>query len=537
MADKVVEIPGVGNVAFPDSMSDAEISVQARLAYNRAQHPSPEGMYVGPGATPKLVSAAGKYKQDEVPNQIPSYYGFTPRNMASNVWGGAKSLVSGLYEMSKDLASNPNWFTGENSTAQKFLYGPSEEQTRKAGEALMRNDKSAAYGHALASGIPLIGPWGASLGEQAGTGDVGGAVGQAGGTVIAGTAIAKGVSTTTKLLSRAKVPISKSAAVNQLVRAVNPDPKIAPSMSDNLAAHLDRLSAYAKESGQKINSIAELAKVADSAAKVDPYRKLFIEPNADIRVTAPAGFRGRVSQSEPGGIASTTIGDLDARLSQINDTLHPKFQKGGPGSVSAQAAIGSEDVLQLAGEAQRIRATLADSIGQKMGVDPAVVYQMRGRYGQLEQLAEQTRLEAGKTTKGQNRAANEPLRAGDIVSGVGRIPINPKNWVPSRYGTVADRMVADVFRRYQPGAVEPIIANPRTAPAANRNPRWANQSEASANPTFQMSSKEDILANQQRMATNRLRQAITQSNKRGDVNVDLNQKARRFETHGKYKKD
>jgi len=45
----------------------------------------------------------------------------------------------------------------------------------------------------------MVGPWAASLGEQAGTGDVGGATGQAAGTVLGGellghpTELAKGV--------------------------------------------------------------------------------------------------------------------------------------------------------------------------------------------------------------------------------------------------------------------------------------------------------------------------------------------------------
>lgn len=117
------------------------------------------------------------------------YYGFTPSNVAKNAYEGAKSFLQGSYSLGKDLIQNPNWFEGPTSTMQKFVYGPSEEQTIKAGQSLNKGDTLPAVGHAVASAIPFIGPWAASLGEQAGKGDIGGAAGQVAGTAGAAEAV------------------------------------------------------------------------------------------------------------------------------------------------------------------------------------------------------------------------------------------------------------------------------------------------------------------------------------------------------------
>src|SRR5690348_14121302 len=122
----------------------------------------------------------------------PAYYGFTPSNVLSNVWQGAKGLVTGAAALGEDLASNPNWFTGPTSTMQKFVYGPSEEQTVAAGQELNKGHILPAVGHAVASAIPFAGPWAASLGEQAGRGDIGGAAGQVAGAIAVPEAVKGG---------------------------------------------------------------------------------------------------------------------------------------------------------------------------------------------------------------------------------------------------------------------------------------------------------------------------------------------------------
>lgn len=118
-----------------------------------------------------------------VENQLPPYLGFTPQNVVKNVVEGAKGLVKGTTDLATDLWKNPNWIIGKDSTAKKFVFDPSDAERAKAAQEWKSGSKVAAAGHELAAAIPFVGPWAASLGEQAGKGDVGGATGQAIGTM------------------------------------------------------------------------------------------------------------------------------------------------------------------------------------------------------------------------------------------------------------------------------------------------------------------------------------------------------------------
>lgn len=115
--------------------------------------------------------------------QIPPWLGFTPSNVASNIWQGAKGAVVGTGALLKDLISNPNWFEGSNSTYQKFIGAPAEQQVVQAGQALNAGHPVEAGGHALASALPFVGPAAASVAQQVGRGDIGGGIGQGVGMV------------------------------------------------------------------------------------------------------------------------------------------------------------------------------------------------------------------------------------------------------------------------------------------------------------------------------------------------------------------
>jgi hypothetical protein len=132
----------------------------------------------------EAVQAGGTIVNSPVPEaQLPAYYGFTPGNIASNAWEGAKSVVQGTYALGKDLLQNPNWVEGDTSTLHKFVEQPMLDQSTKAAQSFAAGNSVEGIGHTIASGLPLIGPWAASLGEQAGTGDIGGAVAKGAGQV------------------------------------------------------------------------------------------------------------------------------------------------------------------------------------------------------------------------------------------------------------------------------------------------------------------------------------------------------------------
>jgi len=144
---------------------------------------SPAFSGLNPEDQANFLAHVTKAPMADQPKELPKNYGFTPGNMLSNFGEGVKGLVKGAYGVGEDLVNNPNWFTGKDSTLNKFAIQPAEEEVRKAGKDFSSGNKMSGYGHVLASAVPLVGPWAAKLGEQAGTGDVGGAVANAAGTV------------------------------------------------------------------------------------------------------------------------------------------------------------------------------------------------------------------------------------------------------------------------------------------------------------------------------------------------------------------
>lgn len=145
-----------------------------------------------------------KFEQDRP--QIKENYGFTPGNVAKNAVEGAAGLVKsgaeGLYDVGfvqgKDEEGNIKHGVGGlvgindkgefapmerlNALTQKYVTDPAVAEWNKGSE----EGGFAGIGHKALSTIPLVGPWAGSIGEQAGTGDIGGATGQVAGQVALG---------------------------------------------------------------------------------------------------------------------------------------------------------------------------------------------------------------------------------------------------------------------------------------------------------------------------------------------------------------
>lgn len=159
--------------------------------------------------------------------QIPKWYGFTPSNLLHQGVEGVKDVGRFGLSVAKDI-SNPNkpLFFGEaesgpkESTFHKYALAPSEREFAKA----QQGDQSGleSIGHSVAGGIPIIGPWVASLSEQAGTGDVGGAGARAAGQVL-GAKAAEGVGgRLVRAGSRTIGPIMRTAGEMAGTRSLKP---------------------------------------------------------------------------------------------------------------------------------------------------------------------------------------------------------------------------------------------------------------------------------------------------------------------------
>jgi hypothetical protein len=103
----------------------------------------------------------------------PKNYGFTGGNLLRNFGSGLGEMASGAYHFGKDLVDpHVNVVEGNDSLLHKYVTGPAEIEQQKARTAKTPYE---SFGHSVAEAIPLVGPWAASIGEQAATGDVGGA--------------------------------------------------------------------------------------------------------------------------------------------------------------------------------------------------------------------------------------------------------------------------------------------------------------------------------------------------------------------------
>ena len=245
---------------------------------------------------------------------LPTAYGFTLGNLASNAWEGAKSVVKGAGALAGDLASNPNWVEGPDSTLSKFVFKPADAEATKAKDLWNQGRYSEAIGHGLAAGTPLVGPAAAQLGEQAGTGDVGGAIAKGGGMVAGGAALnlaGKGI----------------KAGASKAIDAALEDPKAVASVPVRLAARGAETAI-----NQKLVPLRPLANImtpADAAESVQfkvPGRDYGLpeQPAPELDATAEnKPFAGGADEPPPQKVLDAT-GENKPFAGGMDEALPPK---------------------------------------------------------------------------------------------------------------------------------------------------------------------------------------------------------------------
>lgn len=160
MPDKVVAIPGVGNIAFPDTMSEADIAAASAKIFKEKQgafdiqaRPSSalergaEQFYEKSPLAPAVALVKGT--ANVVAHPLDTYFGLAP--VADTV---------------KDLA--------------KAQWDEAVKAAQKAKEATSGGgmlSASEAFGHGLAAILPVLGPAAANVGEHFAAEDIAGGVG------------------------------------------------------------------------------------------------------------------------------------------------------------------------------------------------------------------------------------------------------------------------------------------------------------------------------------------------------------------------
>ncbi len=111
------------------------------------------------------------------------YWGFMPSHLWQQAVEGVSQLASGTLQLAKDVATHPI-----DKALKEDTLAPLEMENRKAADLWKQGRKSEAVGHYVASYLPFMGPWAADLGEQAGRGDIGGAIARGGSQIATGMA-------------------------------------------------------------------------------------------------------------------------------------------------------------------------------------------------------------------------------------------------------------------------------------------------------------------------------------------------------------
>ena len=270
------------------------------------QDPTGKTRFVPVTRLSEAVAHGGTILNPSTPDaDLPSLYGFTLKNLGSNIWEGAKSTVTGAYGLGKDLMQNPNWVEGDQSTLHKFVEKPMLDQSQKAAQSFSEGRNVEGVGHTIASGLPFLGPWAASLGEQAGTGDIGGAAAKGAGQVATPFLAGKAVSAVGKVVP----PFLRTASERIYQSALKPSTTIAPGKVRGMvqtglqegipvsAGGVDKLSGLIDDvntniaqtigsgSGKTVNPFAVASRLSNTAQRFQTQ----VNPEADLNAISDAG--------------------------------------------------------------------------------------------------------------------------------------------------------------------------------------------------------------------------------------------------------
>lgn len=331
--------------------------------------------------------------------------------------GGVADVAKGMYGMIKPP---------ENTSDYILSTFPGALQGKRLIQGMMDTGKQAAQVPGAISDIAHSGNAMAALATS-----VPRATGQAA-AMLAAPEVAKGIA---KVTAPAEA-LSTVEAANQITDAINPPAREMPKMRATIAKHYDEIV----NSGVKITDTASTAKAIKAAgdAAHQEFRQM-LDPIAhqetDVAMSVPS-YQGIRNGS------TATLGNLAGRLKEVNDTLNPKYAKGGNAAV---AAVGAENTSALRVEAAQIRRVLFEEMGDRLQVNPAEIAKTYQRAGALRDLGEKVQLASDQSRYKQNVVKNAPVDVKSSVTGLAAKGANEAY----RYirGTPAERAIKDALTR------------------------------------------------------------------------------------------
>jgi hypothetical protein len=470
----------------------------------RFQAPDGKVRYVPADQSQDAINAGGKLLPFEQQDQgVKAWYGFTPSNVAKNAWEGFKGIVGGTYDVAKDLVNNSDWVQGDDSTLHKFVKAPSDDQVKKASKALESGNRVEAAGHILASALPLVGPWAAGLGEQAGTGDIGGAVGSAAGTIAGGEALARAPGLAKGAAAKAGGLVK--AGTGEIVQAAGAT--LAPTPTEAMTKALKPtagntgfdtametafpdLKRAEAATGKPVQGVNDLLPTISAAKKAvwQEYQAKLNQANAtgaptidggDIADAMEASVTKRQAQLNPQlaekvkTAAATyrrpmTLDEAEDFLQDANNELHSYYAKN---KVGQRAALADPEMASTVAEVNQLRDSLYSKLDDLTGPGAADIKQRYGALSNVEEealrrknvaarqqpesLAEQLgkaagvgKAVAGAATAGAGVLTGSPhaIGAGATLAGEGVMQAGLSKWLKGRQTT--DALIKNAFENY-----------------------------------------------------------------------------------------
>lgn len=208
-------------------------------------------------------------------------------------------------------------------------------------------------------------------------------------------------------------PMTPEVAARNLTRAVLPSAQEWPSYMNATSKEAGNIIDYARRTGTPIDSQLDWAKAARGAAEEakNHYQQNILGPHADESVSvAGTGYQGK--SSFPNNDA--TLGDINARIGQINNELRPGYVKNESGKVMTAAA----NEAQLTAERNALTEKLHQQLAARTGLQPDDIAGLRQRFGRMYSIADQTeaavnqrQLSVGKGLEGRNEIPTTATQA------------------------------------------------------------------------------------------------------------------------------
>jgi hypothetical protein len=278
---------------------------------------------------------------------------------------------------------------------------------------------------------------------------------------------ARGLNTSTR------VPLEKlpDGHLNNLRKVANPDVNDLHFDAKFMKHGGEAISQFEQTNGHLPQTTHELGTAFLDSAKANRelyYGKMISSVESDP-LSTPNGYGG--AKLTPG---TASVRQLDARLTDINNTLEPKFARGGPGSQQAQAAVGAGEARALKAEAASIRAILYPYLGQRLGLTAEQVGGIRDSFGAQRHIGETILI--SENERFARTAGKEMTPKGLTINPLS----NTKEFVLDKAlnamrssESPADRAVREAMAQVRTGGMQrptPNVQPPQTPPP--RTPAW-----------------------------------------------------------------